>query len=105
MDRKSIVTVDTLRSLLDAFNRHDLDEVMGFFTDHPVLEMPRGSHPWGTRAAGRSEVRALLATRFEGIPDVRYSEDRHFACGDRGFSEWLLTGTTFEHCYRLKSWG
>ncbi|HEY8686490.1 MAG TPA: nuclear transport factor 2 family protein [Chloroflexota bacterium] len=88
--------MNTLKSLLDAFNRHDLDEVMSFFTDHPVLEMPRGSHPWGTRAEGRAEVRALLATRFKGIPDVHYSEDRHLVSGDRGFSEWLLTGTTVD---------
>lgn len=96
MDPKPIVTESTLKSLLEAFNSHDLDEVMSFFTDHPVLEMPRGSHPWGTRAEGWAEVRALLATRFKGIPDVQYSEDRHHACGDRGFSEWLLTGTALD---------
>jgi hypothetical protein len=39
-------------------------------------------------------VREGLAARFAGIPDVRYSEDRHWVCGDRGVSEWLLTGTT-----------
>jgi hypothetical protein len=36
------VTVETLRRLVDAFNTHDLDAVMGFFTDDCVLEMPRG---------------------------------------------------------------
>ena len=88
------VTVQTLKSVLDAFNKHDLDEIMSFFGDRPELEMPRGPHPWGTRAEGREAVRALLATRFEGVPDVRYSDDRHFVSGDRGVSEWLLTGTT-----------
>ena len=96
MDPKPIVTENILKSLLDAFNSHDLDEVMSFFTDHPVLEMPRGSELWGTRAEGRAEVRAALMTRFKGIPDVHYSEDRHLACGDRGFSEWLLTGTALD---------
>ena len=38
----------------------------------------------------------MLATRFKGIPDVQYSDDRHFACGDRGFSEWLLTATALD---------
>jgi ketosteroid isomerase-like protein len=89
-----MMTEDTLKSCLKAFNQHDLDEVMTFFADGAVLEMPRGSAPWGTRAEGRQEVRALLATRFEGIPNVHYSDDRHFVCGDRGVSEWLLTGTT-----------
>ncbi len=53
VDTKATVTVNTLKSCLEAFNRHDLDEVMTFFGDHPVLEMPRGPHPWGTRAEGR----------------------------------------------------
>ena len=93
MDPKPIVTEDTLKSFLEAFNRHDLVDIMAFFGNHPVFDMPRGPQPWGTRAEGKAEVRALLATRFEGIPDVHYSEDRHFVCGDRGVSEWLLTGT------------
>jgi ketosteroid isomerase-like protein len=69
----SSVTANTLKSFLDAFNPHDLDEVMSFFSENPILEMPRGSQPWGTRAEGRAEVRAMLATRFQGIPDVHYS--------------------------------
>jgi len=32
----------TLRELCAAFNGHDLDRIMAFFTDDCVLEMPRG---------------------------------------------------------------
>ena len=96
MARGQAVGTDLLKSLLEAFNRHDLDEVMTFFANDPVLEMPRGPEPWGRRAQGQQDVRRLLATRFEGIPDVHYSEDRHLVCGERGVSEWLLTGTTRE---------
>ncbi len=94
MEAGQQVTVDTLKAFLAAFNRHDIGEIMTFFTDDAVFDMPRGRHPWGTRAEGRDEVRGLLATRFEGLPDVHYGEDRHFVCDDRGVSEWLLTGTT-----------
>jgi hypothetical protein len=38
-------TVETLQRLVDAFNAHDLDAVMSFFTDDPVPELPRGPHP------------------------------------------------------------
>ena len=86
-------TERTLEAILEAFNAHDLDRIMAFFADDCVLEMPRGPDPWGTRFEGRDAVRAGLAARFAGLPDVRYSEDRHWACGDRGVSEWLLTGT------------
>jgi ketosteroid isomerase-like protein len=87
-------TTATLQAITDAFNRHDLDAIMAFFSDDPVLEMPRGPHPYGQRAEGTEDVRAGLASRFEGIPDVHYGDDRHWVCGDFGVSEWTLTGTT-----------
>ena len=88
------VTVETLEQVLDAFNRHDLDAIMAFFAEDAVFEAPRGPGPGGNRFVGKAAVREGLAGRFTGIPDVHYSEDRHLACGDRGVSEWLLTGTT-----------
>ena len=83
-----------LRDLLEAFNAHDLDRIMGFFTDDCVLDTPRGTDPGGTRYSGRTAVREGLAGRFTGIPDVHYGEDEHWACADHAVSRWLLTGTT-----------
>lgn len=88
------VTVAQMQAFLDAFNRHDLDAIMEFFADDCVFYMPRGAGPRGDRFVGKTEVRAGLATRFEGIPDVHYGDERHWACGDFGVSEWTLTGTT-----------
>jgi ketosteroid isomerase-like protein len=85
---------DVLTRLLAAFNAHDLDLIMGFFTEDCVLETPRGRHPWGTRFEGPSAVREGLAQRFSGLPDVHYGEEEHWVCGDHGVSRWLLTGTT-----------
>lgn len=87
------VTVETLERLLAAFNDHDLDTIMTYFVDDCVLEMPRGPQAWGQRLEGREAVRAGLGSRFTGIPDVHYGHDRHWIAGDRGCSEWLLTGT------------
>ena len=94
MTSTSAVTVETMAQVLDAFNRHDLDAIMAYFAEDAVLEMPRGPEPWGARCVGKGAVREGLAGRFAGIPDVHYSEDRHIVCGDRGVSEWLLTGTS-----------
>jgi hypothetical protein len=43
---------------------------------------------------GKDEIARGFRGRFEGIPDVRYDEDRHFVAGDRGVSELRLRGTT-----------
>lgn len=88
------VTVDTLKRILEAFNRHDLNAIMAFFADDCVLEMPRGPHPWGRRLVGKVQVREGLASRFAGLPDVHYGQDSHWVCGTKGVSEWTLTGTT-----------
>jgi ketosteroid isomerase-like protein len=88
------VTEDLLKDFLDAFNRHDLDSIMGFFADDCVFYMPRGAKPRGDRYVAKNEVRAGLATRFEGLPDVHYGDDQHWVCGNFGVSEWTLTGTT-----------
>ena len=93
MTTRNVVTVEVLKEILDAFNRHDLDTIMTFMSEDCVLEMPRGSDPWGQRFIGEEDVRQALRGRFEGIPDVHYGEDSHWVSGDFGVSEWTLTGT------------
>src|ERR1700756_2303095 len=91
-DDSQQMSVAALTQLLEAFNAHDIDAVMSFFADDCVLEMPRGPDPWGRRLNGREQVREGLMSRFAGIPDVHYGDDRHWVAGERGCSEWLLTG-------------
>ena len=91
---KETVTVATLKQILAAFNRHDLDAIMASFAEDCVMELPRGPRPWGDRFEGKEAVRDGLATRFEGMPDVHYGDDRHWVIGDFGVSEWTVTGTT-----------
>jgi ketosteroid isomerase-like protein len=90
------VSTETLKSITEAFNAHDLDAIMDFFADDCSLDMPRGPEPWGQRFTGKAAVREGLATRFKGLPDVHYGDDSHWVCGDFGVSEWLLTGTTLD---------
>jgi ketosteroid isomerase-like protein len=85
-----------LHAVLDGFNDHDLDAILRHFADDCVFESPRGPDRWGRRFVGKEEVRRGLAARFEGIPDVHYGDGSHFACGDRGVSEWTISGTTVD---------
>jgi steroid delta-isomerase-like uncharacterized protein len=87
-------TTPSLDALLDAFNAHDLDATMAFFTEDCVFDTPRGPAPGGQRLAGKEQVRAGFRARFDGIPDIVYGDARHFACGGRGVSEWTIRGTT-----------
>ena len=90
------ITEETLKQILEAFNRHDLDAIMEYFSEDCSFDFPRGPEFYGQRFEGKAQVREALAGRFKGIPDVHYGEDRHWisADGNKGVSEWTLTGTT-----------
>jgi ketosteroid isomerase-like protein len=92
MDREA--KLDILRDIAHGFDTHDLDRIMRHFAENAVFESPRGRDPWGTRLEGIEAVRSAFAARFDGIPDVRYQGDDHFVDGDRGASQWTLSGTT-----------
>jgi hypothetical protein len=57
------------------------------------MTVSRGPQPWGQRYEGKAAVREALTGRLSGIPDVHYGDDQHWVCGNRGVSEWLITGT------------
>jgi len=86
-------TTPSLQALLDAFNAHDVDAIMEFFTDDCVFDTPRGPAPGGHRLVGKEHVRKGFQARIDGIPDVEWADGRHFACADRGVSEWTIRGT------------
>jgi ketosteroid isomerase-like protein len=89
-------TTAMLRSIAAAFDAHDLEAILDHFASDAVFEAPRGPDPWGRRFVGIDRIREAFLGRFSGIPDVRYRDDDHFVDGDRGASEWTLSGTTVE---------
>jgi ketosteroid isomerase-like protein len=91
MDRHA--RLEILRDIAGGFDSHDLDRILRHFAADAVFESPRGPDPWGKRFEGIEAVREGFAARFAGIPDVRFRDDDHFVDGDRGASEWTLSGT------------
>jgi taurine dehydrogenase small subunit len=83
-----------IQAVTAAFDRHDLNEILRHLADDAIFEGPRGPDRWGQRFVGKDEIREAFASRFSGIPDIRYTEDEHFVDGDRGASEWTLSGTS-----------
>ena len=92
-DAGRTVTVEMLAAFAAAWNRHDIDALMSFMTDDCVFEASAGSDAWGTRYVGRDAVKAGFSEVWATFPDARWNDDRHFAHGNRGVSEWTFTGT------------
>ena len=89
-----MVTTKDLEKFGDAWNRHDVDEIMTFMADECVFETTAGKEVCGTRYAGRDIVRDAFARVFKIFPDAHFGDAKHFVAGDRGLSEWIFTGTT-----------
>ncbi|MEJ5991816.1 nuclear transport factor 2 family protein [Ramlibacter sp. PS3R-8] len=87
------VTVAGLQAFAEAWNRHDLDALMGFMTDDCVFEASAGPEVRGASYTGREAVRAGFAEVWKTYPDAQWQSPRHFVCGERGVSEWTFTGT------------
>ena len=67
---------------------------MDFFVEDCEFDTPRGPTPYGRQLRGKDQVREGIAARFEGIPDISYEDEVHWACGDHGVSQWTIRGTT-----------
>lgn len=87
------VTVADLQAFAEAWNRHDVDALMGFMTDDCLFEASAGPDVCGTSYLGREAVRAAFADVWTAYPDAQWRSAHHFVCNDRGVSEWTFTGT------------
>jgi steroid delta-isomerase-like uncharacterized protein len=90
------VTVEFLQAFADAWNRHDVEDLMSFMTDDCVFESSSGEDACGTRYEGSEAVRKGYPKSWEDFPDAQWNDARHFVSGDRGVSEWVFTGTKAE---------
>lgn len=77
----------------EAFNRHDLDELMRCFADDATFDSPLGE-PDGRRLAGREPIRAYYQHFLDDLEGVRFEELSHWGADDRACSEWTLHATT-----------
>ena len=87
------VTVEFLQAFANAWNRHDVDDLMSFMTDDCVFESSAGDDVCGTRFEGADAVRAGFSKAWETFPDAKWSDARHFVSGNQGVSEWIFSGT------------
>jgi ketosteroid isomerase-like protein len=87
------VTTATLAAFSDAWNRHDLDALMGFMSDDCVFQSAGGPDACGTRFVGPEAVRKGFAAAWATLPDAHWRNGKHFVDGDFGVSQWTFTGT------------
>jgi len=87
------VTEYFLQSFADAFNAHDSKAIMSHMTDNCIFESSAGPHVDGEKFTGQEQVKQAFESVFATYPDAHWGNTRHVIAGNRGFSEWIFTGT------------
>lgn len=87
------ITENFLQSFAEAFNAHDVEAIMSHMTDDCVFEASAGQDIDGEKFTGQQQVKKAFENVFTTFPDAHWSNARHFIAGNRGFSEWIFTGT------------
>jgi ketosteroid isomerase-like protein len=98
-NNKTLVKSDTmitkrfLQSFADAFNAHDIKAIMSLMTEDCVFEASAGPEMDGEKFTGQQEVQKAFQNVFATFPDAHWGNAHHFISRNRGFSEWIFTGT------------
>ncbi|MCW5707583.1 nuclear transport factor 2 family protein [Shinella sp.] len=87
------LSVTDLKTLFDAFNRHDIDGVMQFFAEDCVFNAVGGPDVHGNRIEGARAIADAFSGVWTAMPDAEWAGHSHFTAGDRGVSEWTFRGT------------
>jgi ketosteroid isomerase-like protein len=81
--------LDLTRRFVDAFNRNDLNTVVGFFTDDGVYEEFNGK-----RNAGKAAIRAAFEPQFTGAyGEMKFLDEDMFVDPEAGkvMASWRCT--------------
>ena len=82
-------SADLVQKQFAAWNAHDADRLVSFYTDDVVYE----DVAFGLKAHGHAELRKMAADFFASIPDLKLEVVSHAAMGNRGSVEWVFSGT------------
>ena len=89
----SLVSIETLVQFNAAWNRHDIEALMGFMAADCVFHGVAGPDLLGRSFVGREAVREGFMLAWQNFPDAQWLDGDHFVQGDRGVSESTFSGT------------
>ena len=88
-----ISSAESLATLFDAFNRHDIDMVMSFFAEDCNFFTVAGAEVYGAKVEGTKAIANAFSGVWAGMSDAHWEHHSHFVHGDRAVSEWTFSGT------------
>jgi len=89
-EKESVMSKETtlIERYFDAFNRHDLEDVMACFADDALI-----TGAYGKRIEGAAAIREYYAAAFATFPDAKCTIQTLVGDNGAGAVESLFTGT------------
>ncbi|RDK09725.1 nuclear transport factor 2 family protein [Cupriavidus lacunae] len=85
--------IELLQAFNDAWNRHDIEALMGFMADDCAFHGVAGPDLLGRSFIGHKAVREGFQLAWQTFPDAQWVDGDHFVVGERGVSESTFRGT------------
>ena len=74
---------------LAAWNSHDVEKILTFFTDDCVYE----DVATGAVYSGKEELKAFSSATFAAFDGLKFERTSSFVAGDWRGAEWIMSGT------------
>ena len=88
LDTTEGATVELLEAIGNAFNRHDVDAIIGFFAEDGAFDNAMGPDIYGRRYVGKDTLREFFGQLMATCPDIQWNPIDNRVSGNKGFSEW-----------------
>ena len=92
-DTSTTMTVERLNEFQAAWNAHDVERIVAFFTPDGAYLGSVGPDDDGTAFRGIDEVRRGVTAFLTMYPDANYSDATALVVGNRGVAQWTFSGT------------
>ena len=87
------ITMARMEEILESFNAHGVDRIVGNFDENGEFLMAAGPEPHGEGFVGGKAIGEVLRQRFSAAPDIRWVDAKTRISDDRAVTEWRVQGT------------
>ena len=90
------MTPERLSAFFDAWNAHDVDAIVSYFTPEGAYYASIGADDTGTAFVGTDELQRGVAAFLANYGDVHYTDLQVVMAGERAFATWTFHGISPE---------